>query len=189
MKTHPLLSQVALSNLFTKGVAVKYDPRQAIRAMPGVPDEAIRRLSAQLILEETMETIHALGFLVMPMKGDPEEVPCQPNYELLSHDGIDNEWHTLEEIIDGACDLIYVATGALVACGVPDLPHLAEVCRANNSKFPDGKAIINPETGKYLKPEGWQAPDHNHVLNCQRRIGPTVYLNRIQEEVLKENGG
>ena len=65
----------------------------------------------------------------------------------------------MEAIIDGCCDTIYVATGTLAVCGVPDLPHLDEVCRANNAKFPGGQGVCNTY-GKYTKPEGWVPPNH-----------------------------
>lgn len=112
---------------------------------------------AQNILEEAFETVSALGFKINHLTTDPEgklKVAA-----LVSHD----KEILLNDIIDGACDTIYVATGAMVGCGVPDMMHLIEVCQANERKFPGGKATINPETGKYLKPEGWTGPDHMKV--------------------------
>lgn len=170
---HPLLSRVALSNLFTKGVAAKKDPRQTVLPSYGIPDQPTRKLLAQLVLEEALETVRALGFDV-----STPQVP-------------DVVWHTgcsdpnIETIIDGACDTIYVATGVLVACGVPDRPHLDEVCRANDAKFPDGEAVVQEGTGKYLKPVGWFPPQHERVRD-EVRVGGTngVNLQEIQHRML-----
>lgn len=110
-----------------------------------------------MILEEALETIQSLGFGVMPhnKKGIQNIKDCR--LFTLSDTG------TLDDMIDGCCDTIYVAVRALCALGAPDLPHLAEVCRANNAKFPGGEAIIDPNTGKYLKPPGWTPPNHEQV--------------------------
>jgi hypothetical protein len=182
-----MLSRVAISNLFTKGSTVKHDFRQAVLPKPGVPDEATRLLLAQLILEEAQETINALGFLVTPVKGsDVEGGGLVPDLELINtHGGYEPD---LESIIDGCCDLNYVATGAMVACGVPDLPHLYAVCRANNQKFPGGVATINPDTGKYLKPEGWRPPNHDHLFEQDMRLAERYGADMLQcqAQVVKE---
>lgn len=150
------MSFVMESNLFTKGVAVKRDPRQAVPDKPyTIPDTATRLLLAKLIFEEAMETISDLGCRFLE----------DGTFSELTVDEECSDKLDINGIIDGCCDTIYVCTGALAAMGVPDLPHLIEVCRANNDKFPGGEAIINPTTGKYLKPEGWKAPDHDKVRN------------------------
>lgn len=121
-----------------------------------IPDEQTRLLRARLILEEALETISALGFtlasgplVVRSLKvvtKDYSDYPYSPN---------------LEGIIDGCCDLIYVAVGTLWACGVPDVPHMEEVVRANDAKFPNGQGVAHPTVkGKFGKPEGWTPPDH-----------------------------
>lgn len=124
-----------------------------------IPDEPTRKLLAELILEEALETIDSLGFALDTKEGDGpydfQDFALLPVYNKAAI--------SLEDVIDGCCDTIYVCIGALVACGVPDLPHLAEVCRANNDKFPGGLAAINVDTGKYLKPEGWVGPQHEMV--------------------------
>jgi hypothetical protein len=166
-----MLSRVAISNLFTKGSTVKHDPRQAVLPKPGVPDEATRLLLARLILEEAQETINALGF----------EIVRTPTL-------VGSLRPDLENVIDGCCDTIYVATGAMVACGVPDLPHLYAVCRANNRKFPGGVPTIEPVTGKYLKPPGWTPPDHvglfKHDVTTAESYGADML--KCQAEVVKE---
>lgn len=148
-----LLSPTAQSCIFTMHAASANDPRQKLPDVPYLPPDAqTRLLRARLILEEALETISALGCRIVGIDGRRQvmnwlEVDLTKEPSLL-------------EVIDGCCDLIYVATGCLVAFGVPDLPHLAEVCAANDRKFPGGVAITDPETGKFLKPAGWTGPDH-----------------------------
>lgn len=143
------------SNLYTKRVASKVNPLQSIQPQCSIPtDPKVRALLARLVLQEAIETVHALGF-------HPENLDDRENFILSPT----KEYEELDlfEIIDGACDTTYVSIGLLCAMGIPDLPHLDEVCRANNSKFPNGIVIIN-EFGKYQKPEGWQPPDHRKVM-------------------------
>lgn len=156
------LSEVALSNLFTMGATQKVDPRQKLPAGYEVPPEETRILRAKLLMEECLETIQGLGLRAY------NAYPGYVNKEDLEYIPYNRPYCTgsLEGIIDGCCDLIYVATGTLLACGAPDLPHLLAVCEANNAKFPGGVATVNAD-GKYQKPEGWQAPDHAAV---QKRV-------------------
>lgn len=149
-------SNTAHANRFCRAAAAKVDPRQQDPTAPYcVPDEERRRLLAQLVLEEALETVSALGFHV----GDEDGIWLMIHAQLEpTSAGPD-----LEKIIDGACDTIFVATGVMVGCGVPDTPHLMEVCRANEAKFPNGLAVMNPTTGKYLRPPGWVPPDHAKV--------------------------
>jgi hypothetical protein len=140
-----MYTEIMQSNLKTMAICAVHDARQAQGTPYTIPSYQVRYLRAKLILEETLETILALGFDAQGTIS-PEEVHA-PN---------------LEDIIDGCCDLNYVLTGTLVSCGVPDMPHIAEVCRANEDKFPGGQAIFR-EDGKFQKPEGWQPPDHARV--------------------------
>lgn len=150
-------SIVMVSNLYTMGVAAKTDSRQAIPGQAMIPDHGTRRLRAQLVLEEALETVHALGFAVFA--ADKSGSGCV----VEEVDFIADRPPNLEQIIDGACDTIYVATGTMAVCGVSDMPHLAEVCKANDRKFPGGVAITN-SNGKFQKPEGWVGPDHKKVM-------------------------
>lgn len=66
----------------------------------------------------------------------------------------------LTEFVDGAIDSIYVILWTLNKLGVPADACWKEVQRSNMAKLgPDGKPLKNPETGKIMKPEGWQPPD------------------------------
>lgn len=163
-----MLSDVALSNLYTMGAAAAVDPRQFIPSRGYVvPPPEVRILRARLIMEEALETCLALGVgVLLPVEAEGEWlldftslrfVSREDSLEQLSLKSAD-----LEGIIDGCCDTVYVAIGTLMACGVPDLPHLEHVNERNNAKFPGGSAIAN-ENGKFLKPPGWQPPNHEEV--------------------------
>ncbi len=155
-----MYSETALSCLYTAEVASAKDKRQAIPDKGyTIPKPEVRILRAQLILEEAVETIEALGLFVTVTS---DSAPGNRVKLLLanSYEPVD-----MEEVIDGVCDTIYVCTGLLCAMGVPDLPHLKEVWVANNAKFPNGEAIVNAD-GKYMKPPGWEAPDHKAVQRC-----------------------
>lgn len=156
------LSPTAVSNLFTMGVTATVDPRQALPEPYTVPPFETCKLRARLILEEALETIAALGVGV----NVPYVSNGKPDAITLRFDNLDffpMGEPNLEEIIDGCCDLHYVEVGTLCACGVPDVPHMNIVNYANDAKFPGGKAVINPETGKFGKPPGWKAPNHETV--------------------------
>lgn len=107
-------------------------------------DSAILALRMQLMVEELGETLRAM----------------------LEHD--------LEKIADGCADLEVVTVGTAIAYGIPHERVFSEVMRANLSKFhpcncdsePDCKTcggsgwkVIRDERGKFLKPDGWKAPD------------------------------
>ena len=155
MSNNGFVSQVQVSNLITMSICAQNDPRQKIGEPYTIPDEATRRLRAQLILEEALETIHALGFGVGTDMADFSLHIRTPGPSA-------NKTPDLYKIIDGCCDLEYVTKGTLVSCGVCDVPHLQEVCQANEEKFPGGAAIFDAN-GKFLKPEGWEPPNHEAV--------------------------
>jgi predicted HAD superfamily Cof-like phosphohydrolase len=151
----------AISNLFTMTASGEVKPEVALPEVPSIPPFGVRMLRARLILEESLETINALGFKIKPTEtGFYNEIRSMDDLRLVSH----GDAPDLEGIIDGCCDVIYVATGTLLACGVPDVPHLDIVNRANNAKFPGGVATLN-EYGKFQKPAGWEPPDHMTLIN------------------------
>lgn len=160
-----MISTVQRSNLFTMGCTAKLDERQKVPSQRSMPDAPTRELRAKLILEEALETIKGLGVIVR-VAGDPESIVDLAKNDLLRYDtkcpdGSDPH-KDMEEIIDGCCDLIYVAVGTLCVCGVPDVPHLKEVNRANNAKFPNGEPVMHPTIpGKFGKPPGWTPPNHD----------------------------
>lgn len=164
--TASLLSKTAVSNLYTMTKASDRDTRQALLPQPGVPNDATRVLRAQLILEEALETIAALGVEVRVV---PDQLPTG---------GISNTQHVvlratkrchecrLEDIVDGLCDLQYVAVGTLMSCGVPDVPVQEEVNECNELKFPQHELVRVNAEGKFLKPDGWVPPNHTQHLEA-----------------------
>lgn len=178
MNYHPLLSDMALSNLYTMGATAAVDPRQAIPAPYTVPPEETRILRARLILEEALETIEGLGIrLVLQSDGSNQ-------YVIDSISELEFEaWKEpdLDKIIDGCCDLNYVSIGTLCACGVSDRAHMNAVDTANNAKFPGGKAVAN-EHGKFQKPPGWEAPNHEKV---RKELPYIPHLGKVSGELLQ----
>jgi hypothetical protein len=164
----PPISEMMRSNLFTMEIASKNDTRQAIGSPYLEPSPTVRALRARLILEEALETIiKGLGVTLtyVPEDTDADASPSEAlpidfeRFMFFPNGGLP---YNEEETIDGVADTIYVCLGTLAAMGVPDLPHLDEVSRANNDKFPNGQAITD-ENGKFQKPHGWQPPDHARV--------------------------
>lgn len=69
----------------------------------------------------------------------------------------------LVEVADGLCDLIYVALGTAVACGIDLEPLFAEVHATNMAKT----AGSVRSDGKREKPPGWQPPRIAELLRAQ----------------------
>lgn len=139
---------------------------QTVREVPSRPTDDELLLRAKLIIEEALETCRALGVLIRDFT-DAEVDLDDLNFEVgLPFD--------LLEAIDGCIDLNVVVAGTLSCVGVPDQPFQDEVDKANCRKFPGGEAIIDPDTGKYLKPPGWQPPNHQAVLNEFLRVMESV---------------
>jgi hypothetical protein len=161
---------------------------QDVPRTPTVPNEETRRLRAQLILEEALETVNALGFNVEV--GDLVKT---------------NSSYSSEGVVDGCCDLVVVTLGTLCAFGVEDLPHFCEVSDCNDAKFADG--VIKDENGKVVKPEGWTGPDHSQYLPyefmtayiedemplfdyCDQQAGSTCEQSRCTKQVsCRKEGG
>lgn len=125
-------------------------------AAPAEPSADVRILRAKLILEEAFETIRdGLGVdvfyagLYQPVGVD--EVAFKANRPF-----------SMVETIDGCCDLRYVTTGTLSACGVPDRPFQHAVDKNNLDKFGPGHSLR--EDGKLIKPPGHQPPDIEGIL-------------------------
>lgn len=125
---------------------------QTVRLTPTIPPLDERQLRASLHLEETLETIKALGFRII-IKG----------FHLDSIEGV-SDFHlepslepNLVEIVDGCCDTNVVSLGTLSACGVSDVGPMDEVLNANQRKFDPGG--YRREDGKWCKPADWTPPD------------------------------
>jgi predicted HAD superfamily Cof-like phosphohydrolase len=137
---------------------------QTVEDRPKTPGRDDRHLRAELILEEALETITALGCRVYDFTGTLIDSNATSEGDLRI-EALPEGAFDLLEAIDGCIDLIVVATGTLSTIGVPDVPHQIEVDNANLRKIgPDGNCEIR-DGGKLLKPEGWTGPDHGRVLD------------------------
>lgn len=168
------ITNMQLSNLYTMHVASEVDPRQAIPPEICLPSGEVRLLRAKLLLEEVLETIRDLGLqLVHSETNKAIGMSSFQFFPVLTPN--------LEGILDGCSDLKYVATGTITACGVPeDLVH-NQVCLANDSKFVEGKVIVD-ENGKFLKPEGWKPPDIMGAIELFKTMNPSFNLAAFAEK-------
>ena len=65
----------------------------------------------------------------------------------------------LQEVLDGAGDLVWVALGAQYSCGVnPQQVHDA-IATSNHTKTVAGKLVKHPVTKKVLKPDTYKTPE------------------------------
>lgn len=174
-----LLSPVARSNYFTMSACAQFDWRQKIPGSPTIPPLEVRMLRAKLIMEEALETVEALGIEVHILPDSVDTGVIRKGGVIFSQGQEPN----LQEIIDGNCDEIYVCVGTLLACGVHDTPHLEEVCKANDKKFPGGKPAGFNQSGKYTKPVGWTPPNHKLMLDVYGGFSiQSSYQNEVEEE-------
>lgn len=137
---------------------------QDVPKKPTIPSHEIRLLRARLILEETIETISALGFELYYENNED----CY-DYHYLTFENLEfrqitaiNEKINLAEIADGCADLSVVTIGTLSACGIADEPLLDLIDENNLSKFDGGETIR--EDGKLIKSPNWKAPDIKSLL-------------------------
>lgn len=125
---------------------------QFVPANPIIPSTEIRRLRAELILEEALETIEALGYILI--NGEHGRYALKPNANVFE----------LEPIVDGCVDLSVVTIGTLSACGVQDDPMLRLVDDNNLDKIKRG---YRGPSGKWMKPADHKPPDISAELKLQ----------------------
>lgn len=125
---------------------------QAVPTTPCIPSEEVRLLRAKLIMEETLETVRGLGFETQLAIDDLFFIELESGPNLI-------------EIADGCADILVVTIGTLSACGISDRPLLEEVDESNLRKFGPGSRLR--DDGKWLKPDDWQPPDIQKVLEEQ----------------------
>ncbi len=129
---------------------------QALPTLPCIPPVEVRRLRAELILEEALETIKGLGFDVFVENSGQDEGRFELD-DMYSPD--------LVEIVDGCADISVVTIGTLIACGVRDNAILEEVDNNNLSKFGPGSSLS--PSGKLIKPPDHKAPEIMRILEAQ----------------------
>lgn len=157
---------------------------------PGIPPEAVRVLRAELLLEECLETIAALGISVhMELKpgiltGERLGVTISKESEFTYHacGPVD-----LTQIADGLADMEYVELGTAIACGLWLEPFFQEVHRSNMTKcwtdaeiatlqnfdgqihaapnpVEDRKWVVLTRSGKYLKSPSYERAELHHIV-------------------------
>jgi len=137
---------------------------QEVPLAPTIPDEKTRILRAKLILEEALETIHALGILVY-VRSDPQGFAVQVCSEEIKFDP-NRLKPDLEQIADGCADISVVTTGTLLACGIADEALQHEVDLNNLAKFSPGG--YRRDDGKWVKPPDHPVPDIAGILKAQK---------------------
>jgi predicted HAD superfamily Cof-like phosphohydrolase len=123
-----------------------------------------RLLSANLLLEETFETIRALGVSVYHETADAGEI----TFDMLHiQDGMHE--HDIVEIVDGLTDVTYIVAGVFVRMGLPDRPFFDAVHENNMLKVLHGTI---DSRGKLIKPDGHKPPDLCGVLRLIEETWP-----------------
>lgn len=117
-----------------------------ILSRPEEPDYDTRRLCEALIKEEYLELRNAF------------------------------ETHDLVEAADAMADLIYVVTFAAHCYGIPLERVWAEVQRTNMAKFPGGKVTRRKSDSKIMKPDGWEPPNIEEILNGPAKVESMLYF-------------
>jgi hypothetical protein len=131
-------------------------------SVPDVPtnlemSDRTRLLLAKLIFEEVMELI------VDGLKVEVTATPAMDGHEqdfgfrTFTDQSIDPV-----EVVDGVCDVRFVATKILCLLGLPDEPFQHEVDMNNLLKFSEGHYY--DESGKLKKPEDHPQPNIKKML-------------------------
>lgn len=167
-----LFSDVMKSVLYTMGIAAKYKPIHALPEQPGIATEEQNRFAMRLVFEEAiLELADGFGFTVYA--GDRQISNCDDIRFVQTHEPDFNK------IADAAPDAEYVIKRVFAQLGIPDQPHLHEVCRKNDAKFPAGMPAGFDANGKFIKPLDWTPPDHTEV----RKATPSINMREVAEQI------
>jgi len=134
---------------------------QETPVVPTEPDSDTKILRAKLIIEESLETIKALGVdITMPLLNGASAsiIDCE---KLLEY-SVGRFPFDMVEVADGCADVSVVTTGCLSSCGISDKKLLSEVDNNNLKKFGPGHKVR--EDGKLIKPPGHKAPNIRKIL-------------------------
>lgn len=125
--------------------------KQDVPLSPEIPSDEVIKLRASLILEETLETLKALGVSVY---FDGIDITTQKvkDFEIAKE-----KETNIVEVADGCADISVVTIGTLSAFGIPDQGLLDMVDDNNLEKFGEGHRIR--EDGKLIKPPNHRPPD------------------------------
>lgn len=145
--------------------------KRPMGAKPGdnLDNKALRLFRARLVLEETLETIAALGFDCNGTILDRENQQDHPDPRLRRAILWSAEYIThgpdVVELSDGIADSTYVHLGTASTFGIDIEPIWREVHRTNMAK---GVAPVDDVVNlKTIKPPGWKPPDVAGLLRQQ----------------------
>ena len=144
--------------------------QQSIPTRPTIPSNEVCRLRASLMLEEVLETVHALGIEVTVSLADGSQKPV----DIKSFSFHNVAKPDLVEIADGLGDLDVVGPcGTASACGIAMEPIKAAIDANNLLKFAPGHSFR--EDGKLIKPANH--PDvHDEICRLLIEQGADVSL-------------
>lgn len=125
---------------------------------PTIMNDENALLRARLNLEETLEMCEALGvdITINGVKLSMENLNFAKTGDI-----------NMVELADAVADIHVVSTGAALAAGINMEPIQDMVDQSNLDKF-RGDAHRSEETGKWIKPSDWKAPDIKKEL-CRQR--------------------
>ncbi len=132
---------------------------QALPTAPCIPNLAIRKLRAKLILEEALETIAGLGIDVSARDNNGYEAQVDGAGLTFTESLIKPN---LIEIFDGLCDLEVVGKGTASACGIALQPGFERTSGNNLLKFAPGHSFN--AAGKLVKPPNHPKTDLRSIL-------------------------
>lgn len=129
---------------------------QEVRTVPAIIVDAKERLlTANLILEESLEFAAAMGLTPVMENGKVKLVPDGSTPDLI-------------EAADAVGDILVVTYGAANRLGIDAQPVFDEVNRSNMSKvWPDGTIHKRESDGKVLKPDTYSPADIARVIDSQ----------------------
>jgi predicted HAD superfamily Cof-like phosphohydrolase len=81
-------------------------------------------------------------------------------------------------VADALGDLLYVVNGAGLRFGLDLEPIFNEIHRSNMAKVHEDGTVHYREDGKVLKPEGWQKPQLEAIVNAQLEAA----LTKVQDD-------
>jgi predicted HAD superfamily Cof-like phosphohydrolase len=129
-------------------------------------------LRARLQHEETRELIDALRTF---------DEACEPFTDA------DATTKRYAELAQELADVVYVAYGTAHVLGIPLDRVLAEVHRANMSKFDENGRPLLRDDGKLLKSDSYTPPDIEHVL-AEPEGGSTVNPDGAKPTLIDRDG-
>lgn len=134
---------------------------QPVEYVPAIPSEEAMRHAARILLEETIETINAMGYEI---RVGEKVFLEQDGYIMIRKSDPD-----LVEIADGYTDVDYVVQVGYNTFGLPGDALFSEVAQNNLDKFRGAYSFSS--TGKLIKPPNHPKPDIEGIVKRYRDLG------------------